>query len=877
MAELDGKFDPWIVDRNNVARWRHPDIVLGAEPSCDVDDFGSNGSIASSGEESLDAGPEDDDHECPEEPALGLEEEHSIDDHVYFGAPGDVHNVRGACSRQRWRPSKRSPRISKKSGWPRWHGTEHASSGNGYVRAWEEQRQRQRKQQQPRKKRKARDISEDNPHPPKPQPTDQECKVFLDDLTNGIHGPMAGKTPWDADETLHLLRMCEGAKKLTVHQMKDEHEIKYPAKQRTYKAISNRIFILRRFGVSAEALSLRLETACGGPADMEVAEAVDQREGNREGEDGDRGFRLFYAMSCHACQMSGAKCGRQPCSACASAGIECKRELLSRRARSSNDYEQHVVLKCGDCGAGTKLHLAPAPRHRERNKKAFERSRYDGAIRLAETGFRPTSASDRRIVQRKLGFLKANGLLPRLSNDFELGGMAGILNSELECCEAGRARREATSRTMRSFLPVEDIKSISKNGLAQLALAVSENRAGIPVRASQFTVEPEDATKRSAPRGSARSMSELEPTFTGPRKVNRPLSGYCTALELFRSQWRAQKTSPVTSSIALPRQTTVELNRHFETIYIQPTKDRSLRGHINFLVSRKCPWSEELRGGLDIYALFGAPMELIHDFHIPHLDDDFDTIFDHDNTPLAHQRHSPTCAHSADGRSAGDHCDINTTRPSIRLGLEMALVSKRLAKDGGGGVESSSTEMKPWNRDDGLAVASDVFRTLCRTDDQLMTPDMMPDPAGSLLERSIAVKHNSHGTTLFTLLSSVQSPIASAERLWFVAEVDLTAPPKAFTYTSAPPEARPTAARRRIDKAEPGSVSYVSASGYLRSLQADLEAMQVAGNLPHVRTWADKVVADCDAEIDTIERDRESALAEIRNAFSDAERWISEV
>ncbi|KJX95733.1 hypothetical protein TI39_contig1085g00005 [Zymoseptoria brevis] len=79
-----------------------------------------------------------------------------------------------------------------------------------------------------------------------------------------------------------------------------------------------------------------------------------------------------------------------------------------------------------------------------------------------------------------------------------------------------------------------------------------------------------------------------------------------TALELFRSQWRAQKTSPVTSSIALPRQTTVELNRHFETIYVQPTKDRSLRGHINFLVSRKCPWSEELRGGLDIYALFGA-------------------------------------------------------------------------------------------------------------------------------------------------------------------------------------------------------------------------------------------------------------------------------
>ncbi|SMR62462.1 unnamed protein product [Zymoseptoria tritici ST99CH_3D1] len=158
-------------------------------------------------------------------------------------------------------------------------------------------------------------------------------------------------------------------------------------------------------------------------------------------------------------------------------------------------------------------------------------------------------------------------------------------------------------------------------------------------------------------------------------------------------------------------------------------------------------------------------MELIHDFHIPHLDDDFDTIFDHDNTPLAHQRHSPTCAHSADGRSAGDHCDINTTRPSSRLGLEMALVSKRLAKDGGGGLESSSTEMKPWNRDDGLAVASDMFRTLCRTDDQLMTPDMMPDPAGSLLERSIAVKHNSYGTTLFTLLSSVQSPIASAERL----------------------------------------------------------------------------------------------------------------
>ncbi|KJX95736.1 hypothetical protein TI39_contig1085g00006 [Zymoseptoria brevis] len=438
-----------------------------------------------------------------------------------------------------------------------------------------------------------------------------------------------------------------------------------------------------------------------------------------------------------------------------------------------------------------------------------------------------------------------------------------------------------------------------------------------------------------------------------------------------------------------------------------------------------------------------------HDFDIPHLDDDFDTIFDHDNTPLAHQRHSPTRAHSADDRSAGDHCDINTTRPSSRLGLEMALVSKRLAKDGGGGVESSSTEMKAWNRDDGLAVARDVFRTLCRTDDQLMTPDMMPDPAGSLLERSIAVKHNIHGTTLFTLLSSVQSPIASAERLWFVAEVDLTAPPKAFTYTSAPPEARPSmsglikqlhsdlqqaqifqgdllmvtdadssehadfisclavattllagckpvwpittdlwtsffqacqvpyhdrrtshlqnnlalfndnesaraskrpklepapnptasaeqkmlhqalcayqqkfdrfskrktlidsyasqakhirlcintvserttvshevkllrddiaAARRRMEKAEPGSASHVSASGYLRSLQADLEEMQAAGNLPHVRTWADKVVAGCDAEIDTIERDRESALAEIRNAFSDAERWMSEV
>lgn len=74
------------MDRNNVARWRHPDIVLGAEPSCDVDDFGSNGSIASSGEESLDAGPEDDDHECPEEPALGLEEEHSIDDRTSSGS-----------------------------------------------------------------------------------------------------------------------------------------------------------------------------------------------------------------------------------------------------------------------------------------------------------------------------------------------------------------------------------------------------------------------------------------------------------------------------------------------------------------------------------------------------------------------------------------------------------------------------------------------------------------------------------------------------------------------------------------------------------------------------------------------------------------------
>ncbi|SMY30388.1 unnamed protein product [Zymoseptoria tritici ST99CH_1A5] len=96
MAELDGKFDPWIVDRNNVARWRHPDIVLGAEPSCDVDDFGSNGSIASSSEESLDAGPKDDDHECPEEPALGLEEEHSIDDRNAIsddenGAPQGTH------------------------------------------------------------------------------------------------------------------------------------------------------------------------------------------------------------------------------------------------------------------------------------------------------------------------------------------------------------------------------------------------------------------------------------------------------------------------------------------------------------------------------------------------------------------------------------------------------------------------------------------------------------------------------------------------------------------------------------------------------------------------------------------------------------------